>query len=164
MFEVSLQLLCTTRSGTLSRVIREIGQVGLQYRSHQISINGEYTHIVIDAAGQPNCSRESLEELFGGFSEVLQVQELSITRDGKEVTQYRTRVPAARISSSEQLTPALLLAAEKRLSDILGPVAGVVVESVRGECSNAGQLYARLAQELNDDEERRNFLSIIDNG
>ena len=162
MLEVSLQLLCTTRSGTLSRLIREMKQVGLEYRGHKISINGEYTHIEIDAAGELNCSRAGFEEIFDGFPEVLQVQELSLTQDGKDVTEFKTRVSQTRVATTEQLTPAVLLAAEKRLSEILGPVASVIVESVKGQCSDAGELYRRLAAELNDDEERRYFLSIVD--
>lgn len=162
MMEVSLQLLCVTRSGTLSRLIREIGQVGLQYRRHQISINGEYTHITIEAVGELNCSRDSLEEIFETFAEVLQVQELDFTRDGKQITEFKTRVSDSHVSTAEQLSPAVLLAAEKRLSDILGPVASVIVEAVKGRCANAGELYARLAEELNDDGERKDFLSVIE--
>jgi len=41
MFDVSLQLLCTSKSGTLSRVIREINLSGLQYKHHQIESVGE---------------------------------------------------------------------------------------------------------------------------
>jgi len=36
MFDVSLKLLCARKSGTLSRVIREINLLGLQYKNHQI--------------------------------------------------------------------------------------------------------------------------------
>lgn len=162
MLDLSLQLLCTTKSGTLSRLIREMRQVGLQYKSHKISINGEYTHITIEAAGEMTCSRENLEQIFGNFSEVLQVQEFSLTRDGKDVTNFKTQVSEAHVSDAEHLTPAVLLAAEKRLSEILGPVASVIVENVKNQCGDAGELYARLAEELNDDSEREYFLSIVD--
>jgi hypothetical protein len=86
MFEVSLQLLCTSKSGTLSRVIREINL----------------------------------------------------------------------------LTPAMVLTAEKRLSRILGPVASFFVESAAQDSKNAGELFTRLAVELNDQSERDYFLSIIE--
>ena len=105
---------------------------------------------------------EHFEQIFDGFPEVLQVQELNVTQDGKDVTEFKTQVSETRVSTAEQLTPAVLLAAEKRLSEILGPVASVIVESVKDQCSDAGELYRRLAAELNDDEERRYFLSIVD--
>ena len=162
MLDVSLQLLCTTRSGTLSRLIREMKQVGLQYQAHKISINGEYTHIEIDAAGELNCSRAGFEEVVAGFPEVLQIQQLKMSRDGKDISEFKIQVSETHVSTAEHLTPAVLLAAEKRLSEILGPVASVIVESVKDQCADAGELYRRLAAELNDDEERRIFLSIVD--
>lgn len=164
MLDVSLQLLCTTRSGTLSRLIREMKQVGLEYRGHKISINGDYTHIEIDAAGELNCSRAAFEQIFDAFPEVLQLQEFNVTQDGREVTEFKTRVSNTHVATVEQLTPAVVLAAEKRLSEILGPVASVIVESVKDQCADAGELYRRLAAELNDEEERRYFLSIVDDG
>ena len=42
MFDVSLQLLCTSKSGTLSRVIREIILLGLQYKHHQTVTCSEF--------------------------------------------------------------------------------------------------------------------------
>ena len=162
MFDVSLRLLCSTKSGTLSRVIRELNLVGLRYRSHRIETSTKRSLISISATGDLNCSLESLEGLFAGFPEVIEVEELRVTRDGKSVTEFRTRVSEIHISSDEHLSPAVILAAEKRLSDILGPVASVIVEAVAHNCASAGELYTRLADELDTKEERDYFLSIID--
>lgn len=162
MYDFSLELLCNGKAGTLSRLVREIGQVGLQYRGHRIERDGENCRIAIDAAGDPNCSLETLEQLFADFPGVLEVLQLRLSSDGRDVTEFRTRVPEIHVADSEQLTPAVILAAEKRLSDILGPVASVIVESVAPRCADAGELYARLAEELDDDEERRHFLAVLD--
>lgn len=162
MYDFSLELLCNGKAGTLSRLVREIGQVGLQYRGHRIEQDGENCRIAIDAAGDPNCSLETLEQLFADFPGVLEVLQLRLSSDGRDVTEFRTRVPEIHVADSEQLTPAVILAAEKRLSDILGPVASVIVESVAPRCADAGELYARLAEELDDDEERRHFLAVLD--
>ncbi len=161
MFDFSLQLLCTSKSGTLSRLVREIHQVGLQYQSHQIETNGDESRISITAAGVLNCTLESLEELFANFPEVLQVQQMRVTSDGRDVTEFKTVISETQVAAGEQLTPAVVLAAEKRLSEILGPVASVIVEAVAPNCADAGALYSRLAEELNDQEERDSFLSII---
>ena len=162
MFEVSLQLRCTRKSGTLSRVIREINLIGLQYQGHQIDSSGNHSSISISAVGDLNCDQESLQQLFSNFPEVIKVEDLQITKDGKSVTEFKTRVSETHISANEQLTPAVILAAEKRLSDILGPVASVIVASVAQNYAKAGELYARLADELDDQDERDYFLSIID--
>jgi hypothetical protein len=42
ILDVSLQLLCTSKSGTLSRVIREIILLGLQYKHHQTVTCSEF--------------------------------------------------------------------------------------------------------------------------
>ena len=163
MLEVRLQLLCTKKPGTLSRVIREINMVGLHYVDHRIENSDDYSQITINATGEMNCSPESFREFFDDFPGVLGVQELSVSSGGKEITEVKTRVSDTVLSARDQITPAILLSAEKRLSDILGPVAALIVASVAGNCANVGQLYVRLAEELNDDEERRQFLSVIKN-
>ncbi len=163
MFDFSLQLLCTSKPGTLSRLVREIHQVGLQYQAHQIKTSGDESRISINAIGVLNCTLESLEELFNNFPEVLQVEQMRVTSDGKDVTEFKTVVSETHVATSEHLTPAVILAAEKRLSDILGPVASVIVDAVAQDCADAGELYSRLAEELNDQEERDHFLSVIDN-
>lgn len=162
MLDVRLQLVCTSKPGTLSRVIREINLVGLQYQHHQIEKSGDRVCFTIHASGELNCSLATLEQLFGAFPEVIGTPSLQATRDGKAITEIRTQVPETRISASDPLTPAIRLAAEKRLSDILGPVASVIVAAVAGNCRNAGELYSRLADEL-DDEERIQFLTVIEN-
>jgi hypothetical protein len=163
MLDVSLRLLCTRKSGTLSRIIREINLLGLQYQSHQIKSGDEQTEFTIHAIGELNCAPESLVELFTGFSEVVSVRELRLSRDGKAVEQIETTASETHISAQERITPAILLAAEKRLSQILGPVASFIVESNASGSRNAGELFASLAEELNDQGERDYFLSIIEN-
>ena len=162
MLEVRLQLLCTKQPGTLSRVIREINLVGLQYVSHRIENSEDYSQLTINAHGDMNCSPESFREFFDDFPGVLGVQELQLTRGGKPVTEVRTRVSDTRLSAKDQITPAIVLSAERRLSDILGPVASLIVASVADNCANVGQFYVRLAEELNDDEERRRFLAVVE--
>ena len=162
MFDFSLRLLCTSKPGTLSRLVREIHQVGLRYQAHQINTSGDQSQISITAIGVLNCSLENLEEMFGNFPEVIQVQQMRVTSDGKDVTEFKTIVSETQVASGEHLTPAVVLAAERRLSDILGPVASVIVESVAQDCADAGELYARLAEELNDQAERDHFMSVIE--
>lgn len=162
MFDVSIQLLCTRKSGTLSRIIREINLIGLQYQSHKIDFSDDHSVITVNASGELNCTRQSLEALFDRFPEVQAVQELSVSQDGDEVTQFKTTVSEARISALEHLSPAVVLAAEKRMSEILGPVASFIVESAAQSSSNAGELFTQLSEELSDPAEREYFLSIIE--
>ena len=93
---------------------------------------------------------------------MLELERLDIHRDGRPVEEFRTRVTRKKVSAGEQLTPAVRLAAEKRLSDLLGPVASVIVEGVADDCRDAGELYRRLADELGDADERKYFLSILE--
>ena len=113
MFEVSIHLLCTKKPGTLSRIIRDIKLLGLQYQSHTIDYHDDRSLIVINSEGELNCTQDRLVEMFGEFREVLEVRNVSVTRDGEEVTGFKTTVAQAHIAALESLSPAILLAAEK---------------------------------------------------
>jgi len=162
MFEVSIQLLCTRKSGTLSRIIREIKLFGLQYQSHKIKYNAGQSQIIVNSTGDLNCTLATLEELFGSLPEVLKVEKLNVSKAGKEITEFKIVASEAHIAAQERISPAIILAAEKRLSEILGPVASLIVGSTARNCRNAGELYTRLAEELDDQNERETFLSVIE--
>lgn len=162
MLDISLRLKCTRKAGTLSRVVRDINLIGLQYKSHKIESDGDHSYISIMANGDLNCDLASLQEMLTQFPEVLVLEQLDVTRDGKAVTEIRTKRPETRISAQEPITPAVVLAAEKRLSQILGPASAFIVEMASDECANAGELFERLAQELNDEQDRTDFQAIIE--
>lgn len=162
MFDVTIQLLCSRKPGTLSRLIRDIKHFGLQYNDHNIIYNGDECEITVNGSGILNCSREDLIEILSELTEVKDVQKLSISRDGNEITTFRTRYSKDYIHSAEPLTHTVLLAAEKRLAEIIGPVASYLVETTAENSKNAGELYHALALELSDVDERKEFLSIID--
>ena len=81
MFDVSLQLLCTRKSGTLSRIIREFKLFGLQYQNHKIDFDDDKSHITINAIGDLNCPLDSLEELFDNFLQKMKDDELILIQD-----------------------------------------------------------------------------------
>jgi hypothetical protein len=162
MFDVSIQLLCVKKSGTLSRFIRYIKLFGLQYQSHKIDFQGDQSLILINSCGELNCTKERLAEMFGEFDEVLEVQSVKLSRFGEEITEFKTTTSNAHIEAQEPLSPAILLAAEKRLSEIIGPIASLLVEPASQSSNNVGELYLKLADELNDQAERNEFLSVIE--
>ena len=162
MFDVSIQLLCTKKSGTLSRFIRDMKLFGLQYQSHTIEYQGDQSLIVINSSGELNCTQERLAEMFSEFSEVLEVRNVTVSRFGEEITEFKTKVSSARIDAQEPLSPAILLAAEKRLSEIMGPIASLLVQTASQSSANVGELYLQLANELDDQIESNEFLSVIE--
>ncbi len=78
-----------------------------------------------------------------------------------------TEAPAAPRGSSEATTrlapaahpPELLAAAETALAEYLGPIAKVLVERTARTAPDADALYRALAEELDDEQERRTFLA-----
>lgn len=163
MIDVSIRIHCSKKAGTLSRIIREIKLFGLDYQNHKISYTDNSSTIVINASGELNCSRDQLVEMFEKFPEILAVEEVKISRDGAEVSDFRTTVSNTTVDARDKLTPAIVLAAEKRMSEILGPVSSFLVEKSLPGCRNVGELYVRLSAELDDNDERRQFLSVIKN-
>lgn len=162
MFDVSIKLLCTRKPGTLSRLIRDIKHFGLQYSDHDIAYIGEDCQIIVNGSGILNCSKEDLIDVLNDLTEVKEVQNLTISKDGNEITTFRTRYSRDFIRSTEPLTQTVLLAAEKRLAEIMGPVASYLVETAAENSQNAGELFQALAYELTDLDDRNKFLSIID--
>lgn len=162
MIDVTLQLFCTRKAGSLSQIIRAIKLFGLQYQNHKIGNGKKYSVIMIIARGNLNCTRQALQEYFLNLPEVIKVQKLEITRNGKNVSEFKTTRSDAHITATEKLTPAIILAAEKRLAEVLGPVASFIVETQAEKCRYAGEFYQLLAFELKDEKERKLFLSVID--
>ena len=116
---------------------------------------------MINSSGDLNCTKDRLAEMFGEFEEVLEVQSVKISRFGEEITEFKTTASNTHIRALEPLSPAILLAAEKRLSEIMGPIASLLVERASQSSNNVGELYSKLADELNDQTEQTEFLSVI---
>ena len=162
MIDVTIELTCSRKPGTLSRLIRDIKLFGLQYNSHGIKHFNDHCEIIIVGHGVLNCSREDLIKVLSDIPEITEVKSLTISRDGHEITTYRTEFSKDYIHAREPLSEAVLLSAEKRLAEILGPIASYLVEMAARKCTNAGQLYKVLARELGNDQEKEQFLAIID--
>jgi hypothetical protein len=101
-------------------------------------------------------------EVLNHLPEVISIMAVTIIQDGQEIEQFETRNSNELMHSTDQLTPAILLTAEKRLAEILGPIANYLVETAAMSSSNTGELFHLLAEELNSDSERKDFLSIIE--
>jgi len=59
----------------------------------------------------------------------------------------------------QRLTPAVLTQATRRLAEHIGPVARVLVEREAPAAADAGQLYARLAQHIDNVAARQAFIA-----
>ena len=161
MINVTIKLVCTKKHGTLSRLIRDIKLFGLIYEKHAIEHNDDHCIISITGAGQLNCTQAKLKDFFEDSNEIQQVVDIVITQNGEAITEFRTEASNESINPNDHLSPAILLAAEKRLAEIIGPVATYLVEDAAIGSSNCGELFYTLAKELNSDSERKSFLSII---
>jgi predicted Ser/Thr protein kinase len=58
-------------------------------------------------------------------------------------------------------TPEALAAAEKRLASYVGPLARVLIKDAAGKSGNLKELYAQLADHIDSEEERRDFLASL---
>ena len=161
MIDVSIHLICTRKPGTLSRLIRDIKLFGLIYSSHDIEYNGENSVITVHGTGDLNCTRDKLIEVLNNLPEIISILDVTISHYGKEMEQFETHTSNELIHFQELLTPAILLTAEKRLAETMGPIASYLVETAAQSSNNAGELFHVLAEELNSTTEQQEFLSII---
>lgn len=153
---IVITVTTTSKAGALSKIIRDIGHYGLIYSGQSIDRNDHRTIMKIKCNGELHCSKERLATILEGLPEVLSVDDISLTGniEAKEISQ-------SLLSAQEPLSPSVLLAAEKRLSNIIGPVASYLVETASKNSRNAGELYLRLSNELNTKQERLDFVSVI---
>ncbi len=163
MIDVTIQLLCTRQPGILSRLIRDIKLFGLIYSGHDIEYQGSNSLITVSGSGELNCTREKLKQMLSDLPGVISVSNISIRHDGAEVSGLKTRVSSEQIEPLQPITPAILLMAEKRLAETLGPVASYLVETAAQSSRNSGELFNALSQELSSEKERSDFLSIVQN-
>jgi hypothetical protein len=162
MIDVTINLLCSRKPGILSRLIRDIKIFGLIYTGHNIEYQDNRCQITINGSGELNCTRDKLEQMLNDFPGVITVTHVSIKHDGTEVSGLKTTISSEQIDPHQALTPNILLMAEKRLAETLGPISSYLVENATQNCTNCGELFAALAAELNNEQERRQFLSILD--
>ena len=87
----------------------------------------------------------------------------AVKKNNKKVNLSRVSLNSM-LKSHDVITPDVLKVAETKLSDFLGPVAPILVKQVSTtmNVSSVGQLFEILAKELNDNNERAEFLSIIE--
>lgn len=162
MIEVSIHLICTKKPGTLSRLIRDIKLFGLIYSSHEIEYQQAHNLITVHGSGKLNCGRNRLIEVLNDLPGVISIDTINIVRNGVNIAQVHTQTSQEKILSREPLTSAILLTAEKRLAETLGPIANFLVETAATNCQNTGELFLTLASELNTESEKTAFLSIIE--
>jgi len=67
----------------------------------------------------------------------------------------------SRPPTTESLTPEVLEHATHHLAHFVGPIAAMLVEQATAEAQDPRHLHALLARELDDDDERRDFLARV---
>jgi hypothetical protein len=69
--------------------------------------------------------------------------------------------PEPRPSPAPRLEPEMLRTAERRLTGFMGPIARRLVSAAAGQARTEAELYARLAESIPSEAERRSFLGWI---
>jgi eukaryotic-like serine/threonine-protein kinase len=68
---------------------------------------------------------------------------------------------AAPSATRTAFTPEVLAAAEKRLASYVGPLAKILIRDAAGKSGNLKELYTQLADHIDSEEERRDFLASL---
>ena len=188
-FEITI--ITANEAGVLSELMRAVGTQGMMYRRNKKINEGNVDKVILTVEGNLSGDTSDLvsaiEEL--PLVEFVEgIEEVSSSRVFKSATNSsvkpvvvkpkeasseikrsaKKRSDNSKVSSDliqpyDVITPEVLKIAEKRLTDILGLVAPILVKqaSMLMNLNSAGQLFDALAEELNDDNERAQFLSII---
>jgi serine/threonine-protein kinase len=69
--------------------------------------------------------------------------------------------PSATAGARTTFTPEMLAEAEKKLATYVGPLARLLIKEAAGKSGNLKELYTQLAQHIDEEDERRAFLSSL---
>jgi serine/threonine-protein kinase len=80
----------------------------------------------------------------------------------KKTAQARAPEAAPAATPPVNFTPEAVALAEKRLASYVGPLARVLVKNAVNESASLRELYSSLAAHIDDEDERREFLALIE--
>jgi hypothetical protein len=86
---------------------------------------------------------------------------LSFMREDDDPLARRDRKMAPATTAAARLEPEVLKTAERRLTSVMGPIAGRLVASASLQATTPAELYARLAESIPSEVERGRFLHWI---
>lgn len=174
--ELVLTLLVSNRTGVTSSLMFIGRKLGLMYRKGQVEkIDDVQSRLLVTFTGDLNCSKADLIYEIESLPHIYSIENISdeYFAEGDSYTSDESAVENSSESNSsidsnlanllayETITPESLKIAENALVDILGPVAPMVVESAASETKHIGDLFLKLAEEL-EGGERESFLSLVD--
>ena len=161
--DVIISIVTNGKAGVLSQIIRDIGHYGLVFKDMKFIQNQHNRMIKVYCSGKLHCASDRLIEILERHENVIKVENIEFNNESesKPVSNKKIHNADDKIMAHVEITPAVLLLAEKRLADIMGPVATILVEEASGQCSTAGELFQHLSVELDTEQEKNSFVSII---
>jgi len=155
--DISIIASTKNKPGVLSKVIRELGHYGLIYEGQKMEINNNLRVIEFHCTGRLHCEKGRLISILEEIPNVIKIVDIIVKEDsGSDI-----KASEGFLGDKEPLSSAVILAAEKKLSNIIGPVATYLVEQASKECSTVGELFLMLSKELDTEEERNNLISAV---
>lgn len=162
MFNLSITVLCTNKAGTLSRLIRQLKGFGFLYQNHHVEKFNEYSQIRLNYLSEKSEVDSDLKVTLAALPEVIKIIETSLDNKGhKDNTLTNVTLKNNKLNINYAITPIVIKMTERRLSRLIGPVAPFLVEKAAKSSQNIGELYLKLAKEI-DEDDRENFFSVID--
>lgn len=111
--------------------------------------------VMIERCSLPlRLTRMQVVDATGSYDRALQQCFEELTRRSADP---KSSTPAASASAREQLDATELAKAKQRLAEFVGPIAGRLVDKSAIRANSATELYAMLAQHIDDEVERARF-------
>lgn len=165
---VEINIVASNKSGLLSFLMLSGSKVGLIYKKKQDQpINQEKTRVNVIFTGALKCSKDDFIALIESSPDVFLVEDVTVNGQAaptpvqkKKAPQKATSFAVGKLNSSDPVSPEAKHLAEEKLATFLGPVASMLVDSAAQEASHVGDMFSKLAIEL-DGSEKDEFLSLL---
>ena len=176
--KVEITLLTTNKTGILAKIMMTSAKHGLMvFKNHSDKIDENSSRFSIIFNGTIKTSPDELTQALEAVPDILSVESISANQAANPIQadvsepQNNSTTPEAQsttptsqstdLRAIDVISPEALKIAEDKLSNIIGPVAPMLVESAASETKHIGDLFLLLAKDLENEEEKKDFLSVV---
>lgn len=166
--KVLVNILTSNKSGPLSSIMLNGRKAGLMFTSKKtVEVDDNNLRLSVVFEGSLNCHVKEFIKTIESHPEVRMVESFSNEETNMPIIETLAEDKNITISANskfkahDSIDTKIIKIVEKKLTDYLGPIAPLLVQSTKPSCFTVGELFASLAKELRG-LEKEDFLSLVD--
>jgi len=147
--------------------MQKLGAMGLLFESSDIENNDDGVKFHLVCKGNLESIEDDIEKTLSTVPYVESIISIVIPTAHSdailedEITHFDNRTKKMKFQADEELTDDIIFLVEDRLSELLGPVANILLHKAVKKSKLVGELFLHLSDDLND-EQKKVFFNNVD--